>query len=95
MASASVQGRLLNVTRLYKGIHLSGYLSENNFFNENYEKGSTKLKLNDNLNESLTFIRNRVKNEKWDNTLWLKNNLSKIAKFKNIPNVSFGITIYE
>lgn len=79
------------------GLEFLGYLdeTENNFFNENYEKGSTKLKLNDNLNESLTFIRNRVKNEKWDNTLWLKNNLSKIAKFKNIPNVSFGITIYE
>lgn len=82
---------------LFIGLEFLGYLdeTENIFFNENYEKGSTKLKLNDNLNESLTFIRNRVKKEKWDNTLWLKNNLSKIAKFKNIPNVSFGITVYD
>jgi hypothetical protein len=51
----------------------------------------TSIELNDLIEEPLTFIKSRIKSNEWANTEKLKTNL----KFKNYPNASFGIKVFN
>lgn len=76
------------------GIEFLGYFDNDSSFNKE-DSNSIKIKFNDVENTYLTFIRNYVKKEKWINTSKLKEDFKNIIKFKNTPNASFGLKIYE
>lgn len=79
------------------GIEFLGYLDDDTstLKSIDYALNSTKVKFNDKEKLPLTFIRNSVKKEQWTNTIKLKEEFSKIIKFKNIPNASFGLKVYD
>lgn len=55
---------------------------------------STSIEFNDSINEPVTFFRNKLNNN-WENTEKMKTEFIKIIKYKNYPNASFGIKVYE
>lgn len=67
---------------------------EDNIFSDTASKqNNCQIHFNDKTNKSYTFIRNVTKKDSWGNTL--KNDLKSYLKFKNVPNASFGIEIYD
>ncbi len=80
----------------FVGIEWLGIVDEKTGkFLEGIENWSdTSIEINDEINQPLTFMRNNLKNKIWSNTERLKKDFVKI-KYKNYPNASFGIKIYN
>jgi hypothetical protein len=78
------------------GIEWLGIVDKNTgeFVEITENSSDTSVELNDEINQPLTFMRNNLKNINWSDTERLKNNFVKI-KYKNYPNASFGIKIYN
>ncbi len=67
---------------------------------QNKMSKSTKgvqIEMNDDFNELNTYLRNRLKNSDWQNTLKLKtdSNNSGLTNFKNYPNLSIGLEVFK
>jgi hypothetical protein len=75
------------------GIEWLGILNEKGDFVEDLENwNDTSIELNDEISNPITFIKSRYGQTKWHNTEKMK---ADIAKFKNFPNASFGIKIFD
>jgi hypothetical protein len=81
---------------VFVGIEWLGIVDKNTgeFVEITENSSDTSVELNDEINQPLTFMRNNLKNINWSDTERLKNNFVKI-KYKNYPNASFGIKIYN
>lgn len=55
----------------------------------------TSIELNDSINKPFTFMKSRIKKHDWINTEKIKEDLKETLKFKNYPNASFGIKVFN
>ncbi|MFH6943714.1 hypothetical protein [Flavobacterium sp. FlaQc-50] len=93
----SMYGIELPAEGAFVGVEWLGILDEKTGeFIENKENWSdTSIEYNDAINEPLTFIKSRLKKNTWSNTENLKKDFESFDKFKNYPNASFGIEVFN
>jgi hypothetical protein len=89
-------GLVLPPEGAFFGIEWLGNVNEKTGeFEDNNELSDTFIEINDEINKYITFKRNRLIDSDWKNTANFKKSIENQIKFKNIPNASFGLTIYE
>ena len=87
----------LPIEGAFIGIEWLGVLNEKtgefNMNDSNWD--ATYIDVNDKINIPLTFTRSKFADPEWKNTENMKNEFKNIIEYKNFPNASFGIKIFE
>lgn len=83
---------------IFVGIEWLGFfdLLSGKFTTDNFEIwDDIKIDINDNINKPLTFFRSKFINPIWKNSEFIKKEFANYINFKNLPNASFGIKVYN
>lgn len=87
----------LPIEGAFIGIEWLGAIDEKSgeFITDKTIWSATYIEVNDKINQPLTFIRSKFNNHKWENTENMKVEVKKYIEYKNYPNASFGIKIFN